>query len=204
MRLTYLIDKLKSEKAYIYGVPIPINYILLFLIVWGILYGLRSWMNRDEMETLVHEQYSFSIDYPVNWHHNLYGERGSKNLYDQKAEVATNVLGFLGPTNRALSIYWTTMEEPTAEQLSEWGLETFPQHMDIILASQEEIQIGADTYPALLNTLQKANSSETYMQYFVLHGNEVYLLEFYLRNKNDKDEAMPVINRMLASFNILE
>lgn len=203
MRLTYLIDKLKSEKAYIYGVPIPLPYVLLFLIVLGIFYGLRSWMNRDEWVTLVHEQYSFSIDYPANWQHKTYRELGNKRLVDQKAQVWVNSLGFLGPTSRALRIYWTNMENPTIEQLREWGLEKFVQPINPIFM-QEANQIGIDNAPVLVNMVEKVNSSEFYIQYFVIHGNEVYLLEFYLSNENDKDEAMPIFNRMLASFNILE
>ena len=96
------------------------------------------------------------------------------------------------------------MENPTARQLSDWGLEKFPEHFDIILASQEETQIGVDNYPAFVNILQKGGGSEMYMQYFVIHGNDIYMLEFYLSNENDKDEDMLIFNRMLASFNILD
>ena len=84
MRLTYLVDRLKSEKAYIFGVSVPLYYVLLFLMIFGVFYGLRSWMNRDKWVTLVHEQYNFSVDYPVNWTQNTFGERGSKTCMTRR------------------------------------------------------------------------------------------------------------------------
>ncbi len=203
MSLNYFLDKLKSEKAYVWGIPIPFHYFLLLVFIGFVLYGLHGWINRDNWKTLAHEQYGFVIDYPANWKHDTYGELGAKNLHDEKAKIWTNVLGFFGPTSRTLRIFWTPIEGATLLQTAEWGLGQLPQQ-DSIISDLKETQIGTGDYPALLRTIQYTTNSKMYLQYYVAHDNNAYLLEFYLRNENDHNEATHVFNYMLSSFRITD
>ncbi len=196
------LDKLKSEKAYILGIPISMHYFLLFVLVGVILYGVRNWVNQDKWNTLVHEQYQFTVDYPANWTQNTFGERGSHNLLDQKAHMWTNILGFLGPTSKGLRVYWTQMEGATLSQAAEWGLEKSTQRYGPF-SELQEIQVG-DNYPALTRTFQPTNNSQIRIHYYIVRNDNIYLLEFYLRNKNKRDDATLTFNHMLSSFLITD
>lgn len=203
MLLKRFVNRLKFEKAYILGVSVPLHYFLLFVLVSVVLYGLRSWVYRDKWNTLAHEQYGFVIDYPANWQDGIYGERGLKNAHDLKAQFYTHILGFLGPTSKALRVYWTPMEGATLAQAVEWGLEKSMKRQGSF-SDLQETWIGANNYPALTRTFEFTDSSSMYIQYYVVHGNSAYLLEFYLLNKNDADEAARIFSHMLSSFQIVD
>lgn len=202
MPLMRFVNRVKSEKAFVFGFLVPLHYVLLFLVMIAVFYGLRSWINRDKWHTLVHEQYNFSIDYPANWKHNVYGERGSKNLHDLKAQIYTNSFGFLGPNSKAVWVYWLPMEKPTLEQAAERGLEKLTQS-EIAISDLQETKIGTNNYAALTRTFQYTDSSEMSIYYYVIDDNGAYLLEFYLRNEADEEAAMPVFDQMLSSFHII-
>ena len=158
MQLTHLINRIKSEKAYIFGIPVPLHYVLLVLLIAVVFYGIRSWANQDNWETLVHEQYGLLVDYPSNWTHSTYGERGSKNLLDLKVKISTNTVGFFGPVSKRLGIYWVSMEDPTLEKAAEWGLDNLPPYSGT-LSDLQETHIGEGNYPAFTRTFHYDNRS---------------------------------------------
>lgn len=202
MQLRHLIDRLKSEKASVFGFQIPLPYFLLFVFVFAVLYGTNYRINQDKWNTLLHEQYDFSIEYPANWNHNTYGINGVKNKHDQKAQIYTNEFGLFG-LSMAVRIYWVQMDEATPEKIALWGREQIT-HPKGIFSDFEETHIGVANYPALTRTFHYADNSQMTVQYFVNHKNSVYLLEYILRNENDLNEAKPVFERMLSSFEIID
>ena len=203
MQWTHLIKRIKAEKAYIFGIPVPLHYVLLVLLIAVVFYGIRSWANQDNWETLVHEQYGFLVDYPSNWTYLTYGDSGSKNLLDLKAKISTNSVGFLGPISKRLGIYWVSMEDTTLEKAAEWGLDNLPPYSGT-LSDLQETQIGEGNYPAVTRTFHYDNRSAMMIYYYVTRENGAYTLEFYLKDEDDIDEVAPVFNQILASFQILE
>lgn len=208
-----MFNRIKAEKIYILDIPVPLHYVLLIFLAGAVLYGWNRWRNRDKWTTLVHEQYSFSVDYPANWMRHVYGEGGSKNQHDLRAQTYTNLVGPLGPVSKSLRVYWTLMEGPTLAQAAEWGMEKLlpPSPYDKgVVSDLEETTVGAGNYPALTRTFayddstyEYAGSSPIRIHYYVVHDNDVYLLDFYLSNANNMDEAAPIIEHMLASFRII-
>jgi hypothetical protein len=196
--MTNLWNKLKSDKAYVLGFLVPSYYVLLFFLAVILFYGLRSWINQDKWQTLVHEQYRFSVDYPANWKYRTFGERGYKNLHDLKVTINSLSLGPFGPS-RALWVYWVSLDNPTLTQASEWGLTKLPQHEGTI-SNLQETYIGTEPYPALVRTFHYTNNSQIRIHYYVVRDNGAYLLEFYLKDRNDEAAAAPIFEQMLASF----
>ncbi len=203
MLLKQIIDKLKSNNASIFGILVPMHYFLLIVFIGIVLYGLISWVNRDKWDTLVHEQYGFAIDYPANWVHNTYGESGSKNLHDMKAQAYTNPWSFLITTPKALQVYRAPIKDITLSQAAQWDWDISTKRNGTV-SDLKETQIGSDNYPALSRTIQHSYNSQMYVQYFVVHNESAYLLEFFLGNKNDMEEATPIFSQMLSSFHINE
>ncbi|MAU02124.1 MAG: hypothetical protein CL608_33725 [Anaerolineaceae bacterium] len=199
--MSQIIAWTKSQKAYVFGKPVPLHHVLLVLLFAAIWYGVSHWNNRDNWSTLVHEQYNFSIDYPTNWAHATYGVRGNKNLTDEKAHFYTNQIGFLGLVSKALSVNWFKMENPTPEKIYGWDLERH-YRSGIIYSDFQEVEAGSGNYPAWTRTVRYATTSQIRIQYFIIRDDNIYLLEFFLRNSANKDEAFPIFDHMLASFNI--
>jgi hypothetical protein len=207
MSWTRLINKIKSKEACIFGIPVPLHLVLPFLLFAAVLYGSRSWINRDDWKTLVHEQYSFSIDYPANWGYELFGERGNKGVQHVKAIATSFPFGPIGPS-KAFQAHWIAIDNPTLTQAAEWGLDILPPYggdpYKGTLSSLQETQVGIDHYPALTRTFQYADSSAIEIYYYVVRENGAYSLEFYLKNEDDLGEAKSIFNQMLLSFRMLD
>lgn len=195
------IDWVKSQKAYVFGRPVPLHHVLMVLLFAAIWYGVSHWANRANWSTLVHEQYNFSIEYPTNWQHATFGERGNKNLTEEKAYFWTNQIGFLGFTSKALSVSWFKMEDPTPEKIYEWSLKRYHER-GMIYTDFQEVEVGSGDYLAWIRTLKYGTPLQMTTQYFIVHDDSIYLLDFFLRNAANKDEASPIFDHMLASFHI--
>lgn len=199
--MSQIIDWIKSEKAYVFGRPVPLHHVLLVLFFAAIWYGVSHWLNRDSWSTLTHEEYNFSIEYPTNWQHETFGELGNHNLTEQKAHFWTNQIGFLGFTSKSLSVSWFTMEDPAPEKIYEWFLKRYHKR-GIIYTDFQEVEMGSGNYLAWTRTLKYGTPLQMTTQYFIVHDDSIYLLNFYLRNAADKDEAAPILEHMLDSFRI--
>lgn len=199
--MSKIIAWIKSQKAYVFGKPVPLHHVLLVLLFAAIWYGVSHWINRDNWSTLVHEEYNFSIEYPTNWQHASFGERGNKNLTEEKAYFGANQIGFLGFTSKTLSVSWFKMENPTPEKIYDWFLKKYHKR-GIIYSDFQEVEVGSGHYPAWTRTLRYSTPIQMTTQYFIIRDDEVYLLEFYLRNAANKDEVSPAFDHMLASFHI--
>lgn len=196
------VRKTHAQKVFVVGIPVPLSYILLCIFSIVALNSVRAWMNQDKWSTLTHNQYGFSIDYPTNWIHETFGERGSKNLHELKASINTRPLGPLGP-NEALWIHWMPMENPTLEEVAAWGMEKL-SHREGTVSDLEEVQIGRDNYPALKRSFQYANSPAKRIHYYVVNEKGAFILEFYLRNEKLAADTEPIFDEMLDSFQLFE
>lgn len=202
MQLTHIINKIKSEKAYFFGIPVPLHYILLVLLIIVIFYGIRSWTNQDKWGTLVHEPYGFSVDYPANWGHELYGERGEKGVQNVKAIATSFPFGPVGP-KMGFTVHWLAMDDPSLEKAAKWGVDILPPYSGTLSDLQETV-VGIGHYPALTRNFYYDDSSAMEAYYYVIRENGTYILEFYLKDEDDIDEVRPVFNHMLASFKMLD
>lgn len=202
MQWTHLINRIKSEKAYIFGIPTPLHYVLLVLLIAGVFYGMRSWITQDNWKTLVHEKYGFSINYPANWGHEIYGERGRKGVQNVKAVATSFPFGPVGP-KMGFTVHWIAMDVPSLERAAEWGLNILPPYGGT-LSDLQETKVGLGHYPALTRSFYYDGSSAMEVHYYVIRENGAYTLEFYLKNENDIDEMEPVFNQILASFKMLD
>ena len=194
--------KLYAQKVFVVGIPVPLSYVLLFILGIITLNSIRAWANRDKWSTLTHNQYGFSIDHPANWLYETFGDRGSKNLHELKASINTRPLGPLGP-NKALWIHWVPMENPTLEKAVDWGVEKFSRYEGTV-SDLEEATIGAENYPAWKRSFQYAHSSAKRIHYYVVNERGAFILEFYLRDEKLEADTKPVFDRMLASFQMFE
>ena len=201
-------NRIISEKAYIFGIPIPLYLVLIFFVVVLIVNGLHNWINQDNWKELVYEQYGFSISHPANWGHDTFGERGKKGVHHVKALATSFSFGPLGPSS-ALKMHWISMDEPTLAKAAEWGLDILPPYgggtpYEGTLTDLQETKIGIDNYDSLTRTFRYADSPAVKVYYYIIRENGAYSIELYLKNENDMEEMQPVFNQILASFRMLD
>ena len=194
--------KLHTKKVFVVGIPVPLSYVLLLILGIIALNSIRTWANRDKWSTLTHNQYGFSIDYPANWLHETFRERGSKNLHELKATISTRPMGPFGPS-KALWIYWIPMDDPSLDKLDAWGTEQLVKYAGEF-SDPEKTVIGSGNYPALKRSFLYENGSEMVTHYYVVNGKGGFMLEVYLRNRKDEIDAKPVFDEMLTSFSMFE
>lgn len=190
--------KIHAQKVFVVSIPVSLSYVLLLVLSILILSALYTWINRDNWSTLIHNQYGFSVDYPTNWVHETFGERGSKNLHELKATMSTRPIGPFGPSE-ALWIYWVPMDNPSLDQLDDWGTEQIVKYA-VEFSDLEKTTIGLNNYPALKRSFWYKNSSEMVTHYYVINEKGGFMLEFYLRNRKNELDAKPVFTQMLTSF----
>ncbi|MCA9899152.1 MAG: hypothetical protein KC433_13250 [Anaerolineales bacterium] len=97
---------------------------LIFVIVWFLLasIALGYWpLIRDEEEiaTITHDLYGFSIDYPTKWKISLYGENGYRGNDDLKLQLSKNTFN-----NFSIFIYQTSASNATLHDVHSWRMQS--------------------------------------------------------------------------------
>ncbi|MEZ4592627.1 MAG: hypothetical protein R3D55_15995 [Chloroflexota bacterium] len=100
---------------------------LIFVIVWFLLasIALGYWpliRDQEEIATITHDLYGFSIDYPTKWKIRLYDEDGYRGFDDLKVRIYENNLSQFG-----ISILQTTASEVVLQDVYSWRMQTIGQ-----------------------------------------------------------------------------
>ncbi|MEZ4592276.1 MAG: hypothetical protein R3D55_14195 [Chloroflexota bacterium] len=127
---------------------------LIFVIVWFLLasIALGYWpLIRDEEEiaTITHDLYGFSIDYPTKWKISQYGENGYRGNDDLKLQISKNTLNTF-----RIYIFQMNVPEATLEDVHSWQMESITRlnpeefEYDLIFLDEDELR----GYPILRHT----------------------------------------------------
>lgn len=184
----------KTVRLKIFGKDrdVPLYVILAVISLAATILLIRYIVLRDQWRTLNVERYGYSIEYPALYDTQTYGSIGGRGANLEYLSASIN--GF-GPYVR---IHQTEMENPDLVDSFDWWKEIMGNWGLADISSSVETQIGYDNYPAIRQTYY--DGSQLVHAYFVVSNDRSYLLEFY----RVSEEFQPMVDRMLASFKLIE
>ena len=181
-----------------------VQTIILIALIGLAIYLLFSYvtflLNLAPWKTVTDEQYGFSFEYPSSWDAQTYGESGFRGYHNLKAAAFADLPPFFATVNRSVRIHWMLMENPTLEQVAQWGAEEIVQYDGFNVSVPVEVQIGLHNYPAMLQTYQTRN---LFKEVYYLHSEDsAYIIE--LRAGEFNSDAESIFEHVLATFQILD
>ena len=184
----------KTVRLNIFGKDrdVPLYIIIMVISLSATILLIRYFVLRDQWRILNVEWYGYSIEYPALYDTETYGSMGGRGAN----------LGYLSASINSWApyvfIHQTGMENPDLLDAFDWWQEIMDNWGLTEISSPIETQIGYDNYPTIRQTYYDGNKSV--QAYFVVSNDRSYLLEFY----RVSEESQPMVDRMLASFKLLE
>lgn len=184
----------KTVRLKIFGKDrdVPLYVILAVISLAATILLIRYFVLRDQWRTLNVTWYGYSIEYPALYDTQTYGSIGGRGANSEYRSASINSFG---PN---VLIHQTGMENPDLLDAFDWWQEIMGNWGLTEISSPVETQIGYDNYPAIRQTYY--DGSQLVHAYFVVSNDRSYLLEFY----RVSEESQPIVDRMLASFKLLE
>lgn len=112
-----------------------LSYVFCLLL----LSGCATEQDSNQWVTIEHEQYNFSIEYPMKWAADLYSDAGRKGIDDEKLVIMRKNNPILGlpssPSTFIIIIEWRAFDNPSLQDALNWGNEKIDADL-----SQEGVQ----------------------------------------------------------------
>lgn len=175
---------------------------LIFVIVWFLLasIALGYWpliRDDEEIATITHDLYRFSIDYPTKWKIRLYDENGYRGFDDLKVRIYENNLSQFG-----IYILQTNASEAVLQDVYSWRMQTIRHNEEEF--KYNEISLTEDElnrYPILrhIYTINNTKFEEVY----IVRSNDMLSIRLHAPI-GEFDNYLEEFEAIVASFQPLE
>ena len=180
-----------------FDLPWPVSvflFVVILLVGFGFLNALSSpppeSVPRDQWETITHELYGFSLDYPPRWLAETYGESGFKG--NKLVKIRIN-RGFAGTV--FVRVYYQPAIHPTLEDVERWG-----QYAGALRSESATVLSFENT---ALNghevTKRTYRSTNTYQDVYIARENDMILIQLQAQD-SDFWDFLPTFDEIVASF----
>lgn len=177
--------------------------LFLFVIIWLLLasIALGYWpliRNEEEIATITHDLYGFSIEYPTKWKISQYGENGYRGNDDLKLQISKNTLN-----NFRIFIWQTNASEATLHDVHSWRMQTITrldrEEFKYDRLSYEEDELRGHSILRHIYTINDTKHEEVYI------ARSSDMLSIELQAPIDEfDSYLEEFDAIVASFQPLE
>lgn len=180
------------------NVPVPVILAIVLVIIGSSL--IRYWRYQGQWNTLVSEQYGYTLEYPANWFMNVYGDRGSRGSVYLRSSFGH----FL--TSAGVNVHEQPMENRELEQVATWGEEIINRLGGYNWSDLEEVEIGQGNYPALVRTYTRNDFFGRHLSFKVFYiATEEHAFAFEFSAYAWRyDREIALFEHMLNSFQLTE
>ena len=107
------------RKTFYISWPVALVFILLWLFVSAILFGVRfPHADQGEFRTVTNEKINFSVIYPAKWRAHTYDEAGFRGQRELRLRIFQSQFGSF-----AITVSQKAYDNPAVENVAAWGME---------------------------------------------------------------------------------
>lgn len=109
--------KIKVNPLFLKGFIGAVLFLVIWFTVFSFLVKPRRSQDLDGLDSIYHEQYEFSVEYPLRWIARTYGDSGYKGGHDIKMIISNGSI--ISDFNIKILVREST--EPTLEDVIDWS-----------------------------------------------------------------------------------
>lgn len=182
------------NKIKIYGVSIPICIVLVTLLVNS------SYAQSDNFKTYTNKEMKFSIQYPSNWQVEEKEEYPNSVTFQIPDRAASFFMVSVGEPEPHLDTDTMTLKNNTLEQEVKKGIDTDISIFKSKLLKQNKVIVGGNT--GIKTELIDHFSGYKFYITTIANG-KIYQLS-YIENPLKVPETLPLVNKMVESFQVIK
>ena len=174
--------------------------ISIFVVFVSILINSSYAQSLDNFKTYTNKEMKFSIQYPSNWKVEEKEEYPNSVTFQIPDRAASFFMVSVGEPERYLDTHTMTLKNNTLEQEVKKGIDTDISILKSKLLKQNKVIVGGNT--GIKTELIDHFSGYKFYITTIANG-KIYQLS-YIENPTKVAETLPLANKMVESFQVLD